>query len=332
MFVLSVEENYMEQNTIAVIWDFDKTLIPGYMQEPLFKKFDIDADKFWKEVNSLPERYSKVGIRVNSDTIYLNHMITCAKQGIFPKLNNEMLRKLGKEIEFYQGVPEIFQDLKNVVQEEKYNKFGIHVEHYIVSTGLTAMIKGSKINDYIEENGIWGCEFIETPFRSNLDTRVDKDYEPDVIQQVGYIIDNTSKTRAIFEINKGANKFEYIDVNSTMEKEDRRVPFENMIYIADGPSDVPVFSLLQQYGGKTFAIYPKGNVDAFNQVNSLIRDGRIDMFAEADYSEGTTAYMWLKQSVLEIAERMYNKLDDQIKSKVKHPPKHLIQDTKVGIN
>ena len=313
----------MEQNTIAVIWDFDKTLIPGYMQEPIFSKFGIDANDFWNEVNSLPQRYAELGIRVNNDTIYLNHMITCANQGIFPELDNELLKKLGKDIEFYEGVPEIFQALKDIIRnDDKYTKFGIHVEHYIVSTGLTAMIKGSKVNNFVD--GIWGCEFIETPFRSNLETRVDEVRKKDVIHQTGYIIDNTSKTRAIFEINKGVNKFEYIDVNSRMDKDDRRVPFENMVYIADGPSDVPVFSLLQQYGGKTFAVSPKGNIEAFNQVDGLRRDGRIDMFAEADYSEGTMAYMWLTQSVLDIADRIYNSHDEQLKSRVKTPPRHLI--------
>lgn len=322
-------EKKMDHNTIAIIWDFDKTLIPGYMQDPIFKKYDIDAGKFWNEVNSLPYKYSELGIKVNTDTIYLNHMITCANQGIFPGLDNETLYKLGREIEFYEGVPQILQDLKDVIRNNKeYADIGIHVEHYIISTGLTAMIKGSKVSEYIEKDGIWGCEFIETPFRSNLDTRVDEEPHKDIIHQIGYIIDNTSKTRAIFEINKGANKKDYIDVNSKMEKEDRRVPFENMIYIADGPSDVPVFSVLQQYGGKTFAIYPKGNIEAFQQVDGLRRDGRIDMYAEADYSKGTTAYMWLIQSTLEIASRIYNSRDEIMKQKIKKPPRHLIPQVK----
>ena len=36
----------MEQNTIAIIWDFDKTLIPGYMQEPLFRDYGVDESDF----------------------------------------------------------------------------------------------------------------------------------------------------------------------------------------------------------------------------------------------------------------------------------------------
>ncbi len=313
----------MEQNTIAVIWDFDKTLIPGYMQEPIFKKYKIDEQGFWKEVNELPQKYREKGIKVNPDTIYLNHIITCINQGIFKGLNNQILRELGSELEFYKGIPSIFQDIKNVVQNEsKYKEFGIHVEHYIVSTGLSEMIRGSLINDYVD--GIWGCEFIETPIRTNLEVREDVKEVVSEIKQVGYIIDNTSKTRAVFEINKGSNKYDYIDVNSKMEYDNRRVPFENMIYIADGPSDVPVFSILQQYGGKTLAVYPRGNYNLFSQVNNLMEDKRINMLGEADYSKDTAAYMWLIESVKLIANNIYAKHDGTNRKNIGTVPKHIV--------
>lgn len=42
-------------NVIAVVWDFDRTLVDGYMQDPLFARCNVDAGQFWKEVNALPE-------------------------------------------------------------------------------------------------------------------------------------------------------------------------------------------------------------------------------------------------------------------------------------
>lgn len=47
-------------NVIAVIWDFDKTLIDGYMQTPLFKDYNVDEKLFWKEVNELPDEYEVI--------------------------------------------------------------------------------------------------------------------------------------------------------------------------------------------------------------------------------------------------------------------------------
>ena len=37
-------------NIIALVWDFDKTLIDGYMQDPIFAEYRVDSSAFWKEV------------------------------------------------------------------------------------------------------------------------------------------------------------------------------------------------------------------------------------------------------------------------------------------
>lgn len=96
-------------NIIAVIWDFDKTLISEYMQTPLFEEYGIDSKGFWKEVNDFPIQMKEKGIRVNSDTCYLNFLIKYAKTGIFKGLNNQKLFEYGKKLKFYAGIPEIFE-------------------------------------------------------------------------------------------------------------------------------------------------------------------------------------------------------------------------------
>ena len=300
-------------NIIAIVWDFDKTLITSYMQEPIFKKYRVDGTTFWKEVNALPEKYlTEQGVRVNRDTIYLNHFINYVKEGRFPDLNNEMLTALGSELEFYNGLPALREiTIKMVSDDSRYAEYDIRVEHYIVSTGFTAMIKGSAVAPFV--SGIWGCELIEAPNKEgNM-----------VIREIGYTIDNTTKTRALFEINKGVGVLDNIDVNTKLPEEMRRVRFENMIYIADGPSDVPAFSTLNKSGGATFAIYPHNDEKAFKQVEQLRKDGRINMYAEADYSEGTTAYMWITGKVREFADKIREKERSKLQSSISESPRHL---------
>ena len=97
-----------------------------------------------------------------------------------------------------------------------------------------------------------------------------------------------------------------------------------MIYIADGPSDIPAFSLIKEKGGTTFAIYPRGDMKALSQVEQMRMDGRVDMYAEADYSEGTTANLWIRNKISEIANRIRARERSKLLDSVSSVPKHLV--------
>jgi hypothetical protein len=220
-------------------------------------------------------------------------------------------------------LPGFFDEVKRSVKNNPiYQQHEIQVEHYIVSTGLRQMILGSKIAPFID--GVWGCEFVENPPSAGyLDKPAKKKpQETKIISQIAYALDNTTKTRAVFEINKGTNKIPGIDVNANIPDEDRRVPFQNMIYIADGPSDIPVFSIVNQFGGRTFAVYRPGSKEEFSQVNNLQKQGRVQSFGEANYTQGSQTAMWLKNAASEIADQIVVNRERALGDKIGQPPRH----------
>ena len=314
------------QNVIAIIWDFDKTLIPGNMQKPLFRHFGIDEVAFWTEVEGLEEWYHRHGNDlIARDTLYLHHILTYVKAGRMPGLSNVLLRELGAEIEFYEGMPEFMGLMKKTIESEPlFAEHQIHIEHYVVSTGLRQMILGSAVAPFV--TSVWASEFTELVAPPGYLDGQERLFSPDgQIQELIYTIDNTTKTRALFEVNKGTNKNSSIDVNAKIAREDRRVPFQNMIYIADGPSDVPVFSVVDANGGRTYAVYRPGSVAEFQQASRLLEQSRIDAFGEADYSEGSQTAMWITYAAERIAGRIVADREDSLSERIGLPPSHVAE-------
>lgn len=312
------------QNVIAMIWDFDKTLIPGNMQGPLFRHFDIDESEFWAEVDGLEEFYRSHGATlIQRDHLYLHHILTYVREGRMPDLGNALLRELGAEIEFYTGMPEFLELARKTIESEpRFAENQIRLEHYVVSTGLREMILGSAIAPQVEF--VWACEFTELVAPPGYGETQGRLFSPEgEIRHLIYTIDNTSKTRAVFEINKGTNKNPSIDVNAKIAPEDRRVPFQNMIYVADGPSDVPVFSVVEGNGGRTYAVYKPGSQREFSQAARLLEQDRVDAFGEADYSDGSQTAMWLMHAATEIAQRIVNDREESLNRRVGLPPRHV---------
>jgi hypothetical protein len=311
------------QNTIALIWDFDKTLIPEYMQSPLFRRYGVDETNFWAETNALMEQYRKRGYRLVGELGYLNHILTYVRAGQLAGLNNKILFECGADIKFYPGLPDFFERAKGFVQEKsKYVEHDISLEHYIVSTGIAPMVRGSAIAKYVD--GIWACEFIENPLQPGFLKQKEMPLEAAAeIAQISMVIDNTGKTRAIFEINKGSNKNPAIDVNAKMDAADRRVPLQNMIYIADGPSDVPSFSVVKGGGGRAFAVYNPEKPEEFEQNDRLLQSGRIHGYGPADYTKTSNTAQWLRLHVHQICDRIVADREAAVSQKAAKPPRHL---------
>lgn len=315
------------QNVIAMIWDFDKTLIPGNMQSPLLRHFGIDEAEFWEEVDGLEDWYRGRGATlIARDRLYLDHILSYVRAGRMAGLSNSLLRDLGSELPFYHGMPDFLELVrKSIESEPRFADHGIKLEHYIISTGLRQMILGSAVAPFVE--GVWACEFTEMVAPPGYREQQGRLFSPDgEIRQLIYTIDNTTKTRALFEINKGTNKNPTIDVNAKMAREDRRVPFQNMIYIADGPSDVPVFSVVDANGGRTYAVYRPGSPSEFEQAARLLEQDRVDAFGEADYSESSHTAMWLIHAAHGIARRIVGDRVDALNERVGLPPIHIGDD------
>lgn len=310
------------QTVIAFIWDFDKTLSLDYMQTPVFEEYDIDGPQFWKEVNALVGYYEERGLKTSKDSVYLGHLLSYVREGRLPGLTNAKLRELGARVPLAPGMPEFMHRTKVLVAEdERYSRHNVTVEHYIVSTGLRQMIEGNPVSEHVTD--VWACELISDPPGPGYLEQSGSEESSGMLTQVGYVLDNTTKTRAIFEINKGANVESSIEVNALMSPEDRRVPISNMVYVADGPSDVPVFSVVNLHGGKTLGVYTKGKSTNYENVRTLQDTGRVNSIAEADYTPGSAADMWLMSSLKTIANGICERRERSIRA-IAAPPGHIV--------
>jgi phosphoserine phosphatase len=294
------------KNIIAIVFDFDITLSPYFQQEIIFKKWDIEASEFWKQAKEFIQK------GYDQEHAYLRCLIDYNKKNGF-ELNNQKLYEYGKEIDLYEGLSKkdnkhsIFDDLQNLLQKPEFLDANIKIEYYCISGGITEMIEGALEAHNLNFKEVFAC-------------RLDED-ENGKLNYIKETVGHTIKTQKLYMISKGVSPKKGDNPNKVNEKlSEHRIPFSNIIFLGDGQTDIPAFSLLKKSGGVPIAVYreEKNEDGSINEEKTLqtyqngyqlaIESGRAEQLLPADYSSGKPLKMALLGYVEKIAKNIVKDL------------------------
>ncbi len=246
----------------ALIYDFDGTLARGNLQEHSFiPAISMSKEAFWKGVKSCAKQEDADEILV-----YMLLMIEKAREKK-KVISIDDLHKHGKDADLFPGLKEQAWFHRINCHAEQC---GLHLEHYIISSGIEEMIRGCAIIDAFTD--VFASKFI---------------YRDGAAAWPGVAINYTTKTQYLFRINKGiGNHWDSAAINRYMAKERRPIPFKRMIFVGDGDTDIPAMKMMTYKGGCAIAVYDPSRSDHdLDKIHRLIADRRVDFVAPADYSK-----------------------------------------------
>lgn len=261
---------------LAIAYDFDGTLAPGNMQERDFiPAIGMKKKNFWNEVTKRSKDH-------NADNILIYMLLMLEKaQEVKVQVRKEDFKKYGKELKFFEGIlPNEVLSQQDAVKNPQKGWFdrinvygresGVDVQHYVISSGIREMVEGSPIARKFK--AIYASSFYYD--------------HHGVAKWPALALNYTTKTQYLFRVNKGTlDVFDHDVINDFVPHEKRAVPFEQMVFIGDGETDVPCFRLVKDLGGHAIAVFAPYAKKAKERPQKLIKEGRVNFMAPADYRD-----------------------------------------------
>jgi hypothetical protein len=286
---------------IAIIWDFDGTLTPI---DSTTKAAEIIQDgppgsggEFWRGVKALRGDHKQPKwehVLASDAPIWMYVLSRIAFKKKIP-LNAEFFKRfVVSEVPLFDGAAAFLRKLKLLEETALFKSTKVEIHHFIVTAGLKELV------EFVPPDGLitwtFGCCYKIVVQEGNKD-------EPESVPV--FCMDETMKTRSIFEICKGSFREKDNTVNRRVPKDKLWAPFENMVYIGDGDTDVPALSLVRSRGGIGIAVFDpaKSQKQIDERLRNMRLDKRADLITAADFSPKGELFEYLTNRCKQIAQR-----------------------------
>jgi hypothetical protein len=286
---------------IAIVWDFDGTLTPidstTKTVEIIQRGGPKSGTSFWKYVKGLRGDQKQPNwqhVLASDAPIWMYSLSRIAFEKRVP-LNAEFFREFVlPEIHTYKNVISFLRQLKALERTVLFNSSDLKIHHFIVTAGLKDLVE--QVFPKALVRWTFGCLYRISASGPNGSA-------PESIPV--FCMDETMKTRSLFEISKGSFEERHHSVNRRVPEDERWAPFQNVIYIGDGDTDVPALSLVRTQGGIGIAVFnPAKSKRSINKRLKLMRlDKRADLITPANFSKNGELFEFLSNRCRQIALR-----------------------------
>lgn len=271
------------KNVIAIIFDFDDTLARDSITD-LVTAYGLDGEAFWRVGNQalLDQGWDPV-------PAYMRQLIQLSRsQPRGGEITQKRLAQAGGSVRYFEGVETLFGRLRSYcagLDQDFYPEF------YLISSGLGELLRATSVAGQMRQ-------IFASDFEYDEEGRIDFPKR---------VVSFTDKTRHIFQISKGlvgeAHLARPFEVNAKVPESELRIPISHMIYLGDGFTDVPCFSLLNKGRGTALAVYDKHNAEKRARAWSFIEEGRVRNLHSADYSPGSDLLTSIEMAIGSIIQR-----------------------------
>lgn len=262
---------------IAVVFDFDETLAPPTHLKML-QKTGIDKEERENFVQGLLEQgWDKIMARAYSWVKY--------SQNENPLIKRQMFQEIGEELELYEGVDTLFDRLRSFCPDAD-----IEIKFYLLTAGFVEIPQATSIAHEFES--IWGGAYAFD--------------DEGKLSFVKSILTHEQKREYIQQLAKGTGTqgpSAPANTHQIVEEENMHIPFTQIIYVGDGASDRPAFSLLHEKGGVTIGLVKDGSA-TWKEGDELTKSQKVDNLLAVDYTEGSELMHCLQLAVECICRRI----------------------------